>query len=159
MRDSDHAASARRRGSGRHEPSCRACRASRARSPATRGSTRTRTCSYYNIWANISYGYVGQAAGFSAGDLQHGAELNAWAAQTNTPGNWIGRQIGIDLYAHYKPDRLTPQAIDDEINAHLSQLAAYSEYQSYPSSLTAPPSGSDWQGGDLPNSPIGLSSG
>ncbi|WP_075018058.1 DNRLRE domain-containing protein [Actinacidiphila rubida] len=114
---------------------------------------------YYNIWANISYGYVGRAAGFSAGDLQHGAELNAWAAQTNTQGNWVGRQIGIDLYAHYKPDQLTPQAIDDEINAHLSQLAPYSEYQSYPSSLTAPPSGSDWQGGDLPNSPIGLSKG
>lgn len=74
-------------------------------------------------------------------------------------GHHVGRQIGIDLYAHYKPDQLTPQAIDDEINAHLSQPAPYSEYQPHPSSLTAPPTGSDWQGGDLPNSPIGLSKG
>lgn len=106
---------------------------------------------YDNLWANISYGYVGRAAGFSAGDLQHGAELNAYlgGGGKNTQGNYVGRQIGIDLYEHYKPGQLTPQAIDDEIYAHLDQLTPYSEYQSFPSPLQQPPA--DWKGGDLPN--------
>ncbi|GAA2053847.1 hypothetical protein GCM10009839_72280 [Catenulispora yoronensis] len=109
---------------------------------------------YDNIWANISYGYVGRAAGFSADDLQHGAELNAYlgGGGKNTQGNYVGRQMGIDLFEHYRPDQLTKQAIDDEIYAHLDQLRPYSEYQGYPSKLDQPPK--DWKGGDLPNNPL-----
>lgn len=107
---------------------------------------------YQNLWANISYGYVGMAAGFDAGTLQHGAELNAYLSKTNTQGNYVGRQIGIDLYTHYKPGQLTQQAIDDEIYAHLDQLRPYSEFQDFPSPLQQPPS--DWKGGDFPNSPV-----
>ncbi|NUP49706.1 MAG: hypothetical protein HOW97_20710 [Catenulispora sp.] len=109
---------------------------------------------YDNIWANISYGYVGRAAGFSADDLQHGAELNAYlgGGGKNTQGNYVGRQIGIDLFEHYQPGQLTKQAIDDEIYAHLDQLRPYSEYQGFPSKLDQPPK--DWKGGDLPNNPL-----
>ena len=64
-----------------------------------RGYTRFPGGLYFNIWANISYGYVGRAAGFDEGTLlQKGAEINAYIAGTNSGGNWVGRQIGIDLW-------------------------------------------------------------
>ncbi|MHA6757497.1 RHS repeat-associated core domain-containing protein [Streptacidiphilus sp. PAMC 29251] len=59
---------------------------------------------YFNIWANISYGYVGRAEGFSALTLQVGAEVNAERSGTNTMGNYYGRQAGIDLYGVFKLD-------------------------------------------------------
>jgi len=91
---------------------------------------------YFNIWANISYGYVGREAGFSTRELQAGAEVNAMDPlndNTNTMGNWVGRKIGIDMYADH-PNGLTPADIDQEIDSHLSELMPYQEVQPYPSS-------------------------
>lgn len=102
---------------------------------------------YFNIWANISYGYVGRAAGFDAATWRRVQRI---LVQNERGGNFIGRQIGIDLYQDYKPDQLTPAAIDHEIQTHLGALRPYSEYQQFPSS--APPS--PWVGtAGFPNLP------
>ena len=112
---------------------------------------------YFNIWANISYGYVGRAAGFSADELQGGAEFNAGFSQTNTGGNYVGRQIGIDLYDQYKPNQLTPQDIDNEIATNLPALKPYAEVQPFPSkhfpSSWEPSTQNPWIG-PIPGPPI-----
>lgn len=80
------------------------------------------------------------AAGFSEKGLQLGAEVNASVGPhgTNTGGNRVGRQIGIDLYKHYKPGQLTPDDIDKEIKAALPQMKKFPEYQPFPGPATAP---------------------
>lgn len=63
---------------------------------------------FYNVWANIFYGYVGRAAGFPGSFLQTAAGLNGkLGTGHNTPGNRIERQMGIDLYNRYgDPNRI-----------------------------------------------------
>jgi len=86
---------------------------------------------YFNIWANISYGYVGRAAGFSSDVLQIGASLNAEHDHTDTEGNRVGRQIGIDLYAHH-PNGVTFADVDREIALHLNDMKGQPEEQTFP---------------------------
>jgi RHS repeat-associated protein len=57
--------------------------------------------SYYNIWGNISFAYVGTAAGFPGWFLQGAGGLEGYLHGTDTTGNKDERQMGIDLYNWY----------------------------------------------------------
>jgi WXG100 family type VII secretion target len=74
---------------------------------------------YYDIWANIHYGYVGSAGGVPGIVLQEvGKRIGR-----NDPGDELSVQIGIDLWNKYG-DSLTPQQLEAEILKHKDQYAS-----------------------------------
>jgi len=88
---------------------------------------------YYNVWANISYGYVGWEAGFSSWFLQNGAEAIGIILGTNTEGNYLERQMGINM-GHSVSDfyNLTDGSIDTAIRTGLNQLSNYCDALPFP---------------------------
>jgi hypothetical protein len=84
---------------------------------------------YYNVWGNVAYGYVGWALGIPPSFLQQAAEDAGNPVQTNTPGNWIERQMGIDMYGNYSWEGalggITASNMDASIKQSLVDLAQY----------------------------------
>ena len=86
---------------------------------------------YFNVWGNVLYGYVGMRADFSARNLQNGAEAAGWP-KTNTAGNYIERQMGIDMY-HLVGSHYTPYSITRVIIWHgLGKLSRYCDVRTFP---------------------------
>ncbi|WP_211323127.1 polymorphic toxin type 44 domain-containing protein [Amycolatopsis palatopharyngis] len=77
---------------------------------------------YYDIWSNIHYGYVGRAAGFSGGTLQSAAGSGVPGVGANYVGDEVTVQIGIDLYARYKPNELTAERLQQAVLAAIPRL-------------------------------------
>jgi WXG100 family type VII secretion target len=74
---------------------------------------------YYDIWANIHYGYVGSAGGVPGVALRQVGKI----IERNDPGDELSVQIGIDLWNQYG-NSLTPQQVEAEILKHKDQYAS-----------------------------------
>jgi hypothetical protein len=78
---------------------------------------------YFDAWANIHYGFVGSAAGFSQKELQQAGNVHGLAGN-NDQGDVITTQIGIDLYRKYGARGLTPERVNAAILKQLPALEA-----------------------------------
>ena len=94
------------------------------RSISVRLSTAKKVVFYYDIWANIHYGYVGKAAGFSENDLLTGAALEQAVAHPGQTGDDLSDrasiQIGIRLYR--EGSRVSEEDVLRELYIHKSEL-------------------------------------
>jgi RHS repeat-associated protein len=100
---------------------------------------------YYNVWGNISYSYVGRSIGFRPGILQNGGEVAGLPFGTNTSGNYIERQMGLDLFT--TDGRLGAKGfnngtVDQAIHDGLSRLSHYCDAIKY--GLKSCPRGEVW---------------
>ena len=91
---------------------------------------------YLNVWGNILYGYVGRDAGFTVRELQWAGEAFGIASCikkcTNTSGNYIERQMGLDMWTRYGGD-LSQGDIIAVINAKIHKLSQYCDAAPFPS--------------------------
>lgn len=86
---------------------------------------------YYNVWANLAFGYVGRDIGFSGRWLQDWANIAAILEYTNTEGNRIERQIGINMFNW--DNTYADWAIDGSIGRLLPRLSHYCDVLPFPS--------------------------
>ena len=86
-----------------------------------RGDNNSTREIYYDIWANIHYGYVGKSLGITSRDLRFFATLGTPATGTNDLGDEITVDIGIILWDDYGPN-LTKQQLQQAINLNLDRL-------------------------------------
>jgi hypothetical protein len=85
---------------------------------------------FFDLWSNIHYGFVGSAAGFSAGTLHLPGALAGQFKEglptvgRDNPGDRLSVQIGIDLWNAFKLG-LTPANIQQEILKHTQEFVTY----------------------------------
>lgn len=80
---------------------------------------------YYDIWANIHFGYIGIAGGFLEDDLLTGAALEHAISNPgqfrDDPSDQASAKIGIDLYKQYGTG-VTEEAVLMQVYIHKSEL-------------------------------------
>jgi RHS repeat-associated protein len=86
---------------------------------------------YYNVWGNLLYGYIGLRENFTQAVLESGATSEAILASTNTPGNYIERHMGYDMY-HRVGIHYTLTAINTAILDWYPTLGHYCDVEYYP---------------------------
>jgi hypothetical protein len=87
---------------------------------------------YYDIWANIHFGYVGRAAGFTLPALLNGAAVPIpWIAGEYDEVDDITVTIGSNLWDNYGPDGLTRDAIHAEILKMIPDMIEKQKLDSY----------------------------
>ncbi|MFF2993178.1 polymorphic toxin type 44 domain-containing protein [Streptomyces sp. NPDC057950] len=60
---------------------------------------------FYDIWSNVHYGYVGQAAGFDSDTLIEAASISdPVLVGEDDPGDHMTMRAGIDLFDQHSPD-------------------------------------------------------
>ncbi len=78
----------------------------------------------WDIWSNIHYGIVGRHAGFSAFELEKGADAADLASQHHTDeGDQLAVRIGIELYEKYG-ENVTADQIRQAVIDHYDEFAA-----------------------------------
>jgi len=97
---------------------------------------------YVNVWGNILFGFVGRAAGFSGHVLQAGGGLEGDLHHTNTPGNRIERQMGIDLWNNYPND--SGPNFNDALVSEMPPPGKYCDFLKYPRASGRCPHGEKW---------------
>ncbi|WP_278266204.1 polymorphic toxin type 44 domain-containing protein [Nocardia sp. AG03] len=76
---------------------------------------------YYDIYSNIHYGYVGNAAGFPEDTLMWAANLHDGSTGANDVGDDITMKIGYDLYEKYGKD-ITREQLRDGIRQAMVEM-------------------------------------
>ncbi|WP_336086193.1 polymorphic toxin type 44 domain-containing protein [Nocardia sp. SSK8] len=76
---------------------------------------------FYDIYSNIHYGYVGNAAGFPEDTLMWAANLHDGSTGANDVGDDITMKIGYDLYEKYGRD-ITREQLRDGIRQAMLEM-------------------------------------
>ncbi|WP_020666913.1 polymorphic toxin type 44 domain-containing protein [Amycolatopsis nigrescens] len=80
---------------------------------------------YYDIWANIHYGYIGKKAGFNYLELLYGPSANnileGKGGGQEDAGDMAVMRFGIELYKEY-PDGITEKQFDAKLEELLNDL-------------------------------------
>lgn len=79
---------------------------------------------YYDLWANIGFGYVGRSAGITSGTLHLVDHLpNNRVTGRSDRSDGLEIKIGEDLQARFRPDQLTTENLNDVVMSALTDPA------------------------------------